>query len=61
MKMGRGFFNWNEATMETERRRYQSLLLAAARLLESEISQASQSPQTHQDQAQAQAQAKAQA
>ena len=61
MKMGRGFFNWNEATMETERRRYQSLLLAAARLLESKISQASQSPQTHQDQAQAQAQAKAQA
>ena len=41
MKMGRGFFDWDEASMAAERARYQGLLLAAARLLEKEIAQAS--------------------
>ena len=40
MKMGRGFYQWNEASMERERLRYRDLLLEAARLLETEISQA---------------------
>lgn len=40
MKMGRGFFDWDEASMAAERARYQGLLLAAARLLEKEIAQA---------------------
>jgi 3-hydroxybutyryl-CoA dehydrogenase len=40
MKMGRGFYQWDEASMESERARYQGLLLEAARLLESELAQA---------------------
>ena len=40
MKMGRGFYEWDEAKMEAERARYQGLLLAAARLLEKEIAHA---------------------
>ncbi|MFZ9070414.1 MAG: 3-hydroxyacyl-CoA dehydrogenase family protein [Burkholderiaceae bacterium] len=50
MKMGRGFFDWNEASMESERARYQGLLLAAARLLEKEIAQAASSGCVEQDQ-----------
>jgi hypothetical protein len=50
MKMGRGFFEWDEAKMEAERARYQGLLLAAARLLEKEIAQAASAGLANPDQ-----------
>lgn len=40
MKVGHGFWSWDEETMDLERRRYEGVLLAASKLLENEISRA---------------------
>ncbi len=43
MKVGQGFRKWDEESINAERRRYEGLLLAAARLLEKEIAHAAKS------------------
>lgn len=40
MKVGHGFWSWDEETMDLEKQRYEGLLLAASKLLENEISHA---------------------
>ena len=43
MKVGRGFYEWNQQSIQAERQRYEDLLLAAARLLKAEIAHAQES------------------
>jgi 3-hydroxybutyryl-CoA dehydrogenase len=43
MKVGQGFRKWDQESINAERKRYEGLLLAAARLLEKDIAHASNS------------------
>jgi len=46
MKVGQGFRKWDEESINAERKRYEGLLVAAARLIEQDIAHASKSSES---------------